>query len=274
MSSALKYAMLCLAGLVAACGDDGSDPAAPGSTDLPPPAAASGLPSGGRQNALAAPAIVLSTHALYYCYTPGGNRMCVILKRTLRVTSSSTTALKWTASKNQPWIVVSPAGGTTPTSVTVSVDPAKLPPWTYAFGMVTISAAGASNSPQTIRVEKNPVGRSLNPPALAFSDSAIGFCFNPTSTRACIKLEEHVQFTSTRAPLTWKAVSGQPWIVVRPTSATTPTDVRVFVDFDKLPPRNGALSVSGWITVSAAGASNSPRTIPVKLQYYSQPLPQ
>ena len=67
-------------------------------------------------------------------------------------------------------------------------------------------------------------------------------------------------------------MSSAPWIVVNPAGGTTPTDVRVFVDY--LPPRNGATSVSGWITVSAAGASNSPRTIPVKLQFYSQPLPQ
>ncbi|MGH7512563.1 MAG: BACON domain-containing protein [Gemmatimonadales bacterium] len=183
--------------------------------------------------------------------------------------------LRWTASKNQPWIVVSPASGTTPTSVTVSVDPHKLPPWAYAYGMVTIAAAGASNSPRVIWVEKNPVGRSLYRPALAFSDSAIGFCFSPTSSRACIKLEEHVQFTSTREPLTWKAVSDQPWIVVQPAGGTTPTDVRVFVDYDKLPPRSGTTtSVSGSFAVSAAGARNSPQTIPVKLQFYSQPLPQ
>jgi hypothetical protein len=47
---------------------------------------------------------------------------------------------------------------TTPTSVTVSVDPHKLPSWGYAHGIVTISAVGASNSPQTIWVEKNPWG--------------------------------------------------------------------------------------------------------------------
>ena len=265
MTSTLRYFTLGLACLAAACGDEANDPTAPGRPD--------GSPAAAVASAVAAPALGLSSHALYYCYTPGGNRMCVVLKHQIQITSTGT-PLKWTASKNQAWIVVSPAGGTTPTSVTVSVDPRKLPPWAYAYGMVTISAAGASNSPQKIWVEKNPVGRSLHPPALAFSDSAIGFCFNPSSTRACVKLEEHVQFTSTREPLIWKAVSDQPWIVVRPAGGTTPTDVRVFVDSAKLPPRNGATSVSGRITVSAAGASNSPQTIPVKLQFYSQPLPQ
>ena len=266
MSTSLKYTALCLAGLVAACGNDGSDLAAPRPAEAHPVAAI--------QTGLAAPAITLSAYSLWYCYNPSINRMCVILKRPLRITSTSTVALKWTATSNNPWIVVSPASGTTPTGVTVSIDTRKLPAWRPVYGSITIAAAGASNSPQKVRVIVNAVGHPLS--ALAFSDSAIGFCFAPSSTRSCVRLEEQVRFTSVGGtPLTWKAVSSAPWIVVKPASGTTPTDVRVFVDYDKLPPRTGSTtSISGWITVSAAGASNSPRTIPVKLQFYSQPLPQ
>jgi hypothetical protein len=265
MSTSLKYTALCLASLVAACGDEGSDFGAPGPTEVPGAAAV--------QTALVAPAIALSAYSLWYCYTPVGNRMCVILKRPLRVTSTGT-PLKWTATSNNSWIVVAPAGGTTPTGVTVSIDTRKVPTWRPVYGSITIAAAGASNSPQKVRVIVNSSGRP--PSALAFSDSAIGFCFMPSSSRACVRLEEQVRFTSVGGtPLTWRAVSSAPWIVVNPAGGTTPTDVRVFVDYDKLPPRSGTTtSVSGWITVSAAGASNSPRTIPVKLQFYSQPLPQ
>lgn len=144
MSSSLKYTALCLANLVAACGDDGGDLAAPGPTDA--------LAAAAVQTALVTPAIALSAYSLWYCYNPSVNRMCVILKRPLRLTSTGT-PLKWTASSNYPWILVSPAGGTTPTGVTVS-------------------AAGASNSPRKARVIVNAVGRP--PSALAFSDSASG----------------------------------------------------------------------------------------------------
>jgi hypothetical protein len=268
MSSSLKYTALCLASLVPACDDDGSDFAAPGPSEVPAAAAV--------QTALVAPAIGLSAYRLYYCYAPGGNRTCVALKRQLRVTSTGI-ALRWTSASQNPWIVVSPSGGTTPTSVTVSVDPRKLAAFSAARGSFTIAAAGASNSPQRVSVVVNATGRGpLVPPALAFSDSAIGFCFMPSSTRACVRLEEQVRFTSVGGtPLTWRAVSSAPWIVIHPAGGTTPTDVRVFVDYDKLPPRSGTTtSVSGSITVSATGASNSPQTIPVKLQFYSQPLPQ
>jgi hypothetical protein len=89
-----------------------------------------------------------------------------------------------------------------------------------------------------------------------------------------VRLSEQVLFISTGAALTWRAVTSAPWIVVKPAGGTTPTAAKVLVDLTKLPPRNGATSVSGWITVSAACASNTPQTIPVKLQFYSQPLPQ
>ncbi len=281
MSSPLKYAALCLAGLAAACDDDGNDPAAPWPPDVPPAAAV--------QSAVGAPAIALSAHSLWYCYTPYGNRMCVILRRHFRITSIGANPLRWTASSDHPWIVVSPAGGTTPTVVTVSVDARKLPPWRPAYGSITISAAGASNSPQKISVVVNFDGRPLSPPAsqsgvtrpllgapaIAFSDSAIGFCYSPGSTRNCVRLEEQVRFTSLGGrPLTWRAVSDQPWIVLKPARGTTPTDVWIYVAFAKLPPRQGSNSVSGLITVSAAGASNSPQTIPVKLQFYSSPPPR
>jgi hypothetical protein len=216
-------------------------------------------------------AIGLSAHRLYYCYTPGGNRMCVALKRQLRVTSTGT-ALRWTAASQTSWIVVTPSGGTTPTSVTVSVDPQKLPAWRPVSGAFTIAASGASNSPQRVSVVVNATGRGPLP-ALAFSDSAIGFCYAPGSTRNCVRLSEQVRFTSTGAALAWRAVSSEPWIVVTPASGTTPTDVRVSVDQAKAPVKYGS-SITGSITVSAAGASNSPRTIPVRLQYYSSPPPQ
>lgn len=119
------------------------------------------------------------------------------------------------------------------------------------------------------------VHSAVGAPAIAFSDSAIGFCLSPGSTRNCVRLEERVRFISVGGkPLTWKAVSDQAWIVVRPARGTTPTNVRIFVAGAKLPPRQGSNSVSGLITVSAAGASNSPQTIPVKLQYYSSPPPR
>jgi hypothetical protein len=267
MNSGLRYLALSVAALAAACGEDASGPVESRAPEV--------VPTGPTLSAVTAPALLLNSHALYYCYHPGSVRNCVVLKRALRITSSGG-PLKWTASKSQSWITISPVAGTTPTTVTISVVLSKLPhPLPFsAFGTVTISAAGAWDSPQKVKVVLNQTARAPVPPSLAFSDSAIGFCQSPGSTRSCVRLAEHVLFTSTGASLAWKAISSKPWIVIQPTTGATDTDVRVSVDLTKLPPRNGATSFTGALTVSASGALNSPQTIPVKLQFYSTPPPQ
>ena len=266
MKPALGYLVLTVAALGAACDNRTDDPVGPRAAEPAPPALST----------VTAPALLLDSHALYYCYHPGATRNCVVLQRTLRI-RSSIGPVNWTASKDQPWIALSGTSGTTPATLTISVKSGTLgyqTPGSSAFGTVTISAAGARYSPQKVKVVVNYLARAPFPPSLAFSDSAIGFCYNPGSTGGCVRLAERLLFTSTGASLAWKAVSSKPWIVVHPDTAATDTDVRVSVDLTKLPPRNGATSLSGAITVSASGAQNSPQTIPVKLQFYSTPPPQ
>ena len=140
--------LLCLAALAAACGGEATDLTAPSTNESP----AAGV---------SLPAVTLSTPTLYYCYSLG-NRMCVLLKRRLRISSTAATARKWSATSHKPWIVVWPVSGTTPTTVTVSIDVHKLPSnyrsRGYLTGLVTVIAPRASNSPQTARVR---LGRYL-----------------------------------------------------------------------------------------------------------------
>jgi hypothetical protein len=260
MTSPLRCLSLCLAALATACGEQARDPAAPEPTTPQQVAALESVTS--------APALRIDAHTLYYCYHPGTTRLCIVLKHQVRITSSGA-ALTWTASKDKPWIVLSSSAGTTPSTLTISVNPQALPTLSSAvLGSVTIAAAGASNSPQTVLVEVNgPI-----PPALAFSDSLIGFCDAPGTTRNCVRLQEDVLFTSTGAQLAWRARTSAGWITLHPASGTTPTTVRVAVDLSKLPASHGTL-VSGSITVTSGAASNTPQQIPVRLQFYSSPPP-
>jgi hypothetical protein len=63
--------------------------------------------------------------------------------------------LGWTATATTvsggSWLSVSPAGGTTPSSLAVSTDPGGLGPGTYQ-GSVVVTATGATNSPRTVPV--------------------------------------------------------------------------------------------------------------------------
>jgi hypothetical protein len=68
--------------------------------------------------------------------------------------------------------------------------------------------------------------------------------------------------------LNWKATDNGWWLTLGSTSGTAPSTVRVRVNRASLP-----IGLNGWrpqflratITVSATGASNTPRTIPVSL---------
>jgi hypothetical protein len=70
---------------------------------------------------------------------------------TLTVGNSGAVALGWFVSANTGWIAVSPPGGFTPGTITVTLDPASLPPGTHE-GAVTVTAPGASGSPAVIPV--------------------------------------------------------------------------------------------------------------------------
>ena len=81
--------------------------------------------------------------------------------------SSTGTAVAFVASSSATWLTATPASGTVPTALTLAVNPTGLTAGTYN-GTVTITAPGASNSPQTVAV-------SLTVTALAFpAISAVG----------------------------------------------------------------------------------------------------
>ena len=83
---------------------------------------------------------------------------------------ASGTALNVTAQSDQPWLRASVDRGTTPATLTVSIDPATLPSTPTASGAITIGAPSAANGPVTIRVTVNqtvvPVITSATPAAL------------------------------------------------------------------------------------------------------------
>ena len=141
MCRLLKLSVLGLAVLGAACG---ADVAAPDHNV--PPAATVTVPA-----TMLVPALAVSDSSIQFCYAPGSSRNCVFLKEDIRITSTGS-ALRWTASSDQPWIVLSRTQGTTPTTVRVSVG--TLPPRTSqgAHGTITVRSGGAINSPLTIRV--------------------------------------------------------------------------------------------------------------------------
>ncbi len=99
------------------------------------------------------PTIWLSPTSMGFCYRPYSTRGCVRLTGLLSIANVGSGTLRWEARSDQSWLLVSSTSGTAPSSnVAVSVNLGLgLPRGTY-FGSITVSAAGASNSPQTVSV--------------------------------------------------------------------------------------------------------------------------
>ena len=98
------------------------------------------------------PLITLTSSSLTFSFQKGGTTPAA---QTVMLTSSGAdfmfTAAAATSNNSGNWLTVSPTSGTTPATLSVTVDPSSLDPGTY-MGTVTITAAGTANSPQTINV--------------------------------------------------------------------------------------------------------------------------
>ncbi len=185
--------------------------------------------------------------------------------QTLDITNTGGGTLNWSATTNVPWLSVSPTSGTAPSSVTVSVNIAGLPEGTHQ-GQITVTAAGATNSPQTVPVTltltqpPQPPLIQVTPGSLSFS--AVQGGANPSAQTLTIS-------NAGGGTLNWTASTNVPWLSVSPTSgsAPPPSSATVSVNIAGLP----VGTHSGLITITAEGATNSPLTVPVTLTITAKP---
>ena len=198
------------------------------------------------------PTISVSSSLLSYTYQSGGN-----LPQALAVTVTASSAVAFTAAASGgSWLSVSPASGTTPASLSVSVDPTGLSPGSYD-GTITITAPGASNSPQTVSVSLT-VTSSTSAPTISLNPNVLNYTYQsggnlPQALAVTVTASSAVAFTA--------AASGGGWLSVSPASGTTPASLSVSVNPTGLSPG----SYNGTITITAPGVSNSPQTVSVSL---------
>ena len=71
----------------------------------------------------------------------------------LRITNGGGRTLHWTASSNRSWITLSSKSGTGPSTIVVTIGTR---PYVagLSWGTITVSATGASNSPQQVLVKR------------------------------------------------------------------------------------------------------------------------
>ncbi|MCS7315299.1 MAG: S8 family serine peptidase [Bryobacteraceae bacterium] len=107
--------------------------------------------------------------------------------RTVRISNSGTGSLSWTASASHAWLQISPASGSGPADLAVTVQPASLPAG-ISVGFVTISVAGLPAQSLTVFAEL------IGPPAAP----------GPSIT----SVVNGASFTEGFAPASWVTIRG------------------------------------------------------------------
>jgi len=196
------------------------------------------------------PTISLSSAQLQFTYTMGGASPAA---QNITVANSGGGTLIWSALSNMPWLSVI----SSTTGLTISVNPSGLSTGSHV-GTITVSASGATNSPDTISVTLT-VNAAPPSPSLSLSTSKASFTYtlggSPPASQA-------VSITNAgTGTLSWSAASGSSWLTVSPSSGTGSGMLTLGITTAGLT----AQTYTGAVTVTASGATNSPQTISVTL---------
>jgi hypothetical protein len=194
------------------------------------------------------PVLTVSGTALSFAGTAGGANPAA-------QTATVSTTASWTAASNASWLTVSPGSGTGNGSLSIGANLAGLAVGNYT-GTITVTAPGATGSPQTIAVSLAitaaavPPGVSAAPASLSFGATAGGA--NPSSQTITIS-------NSGGGTLNWTAAKTQPWLVLGATSGSGTSVLSVQAVTGSL----AAGTYSDTVTISGAGANPASQTVAV-----------
>ncbi len=214
-------------------------------------------------NVTAAPTLNVSPTTLSFSMTNLGSLPAA---QNVSVTSSGA-AIPFTTSVSTnsggTWLAASPASGTTPGTVSVSILANTLAAGTYT-GTVTVSSSGVPSKTVavTLTVGAAPT-LSVSPASLTYNYT-ISSGVNPPSQTASVTASGGAVIPFTASAST---VSGGNWLSVSPTSGNTPGTLTISVN----PSGLAANTYSGTVTVSSTQSSSAPQTIGVTFTVTAAP---
>jgi hypothetical protein len=136
----------------------------------------------------------------------------------LGIANGGTGTLSFASATSAPWLAISPASGTAPTTANVTVSIAGLAAGTYT-GQVTISSSGASASiPVTLTLMRPSPALSVTPALLSFSATA--GAAKPASSRLAVS-------STNGGALPFTVTSNQPWLTISASSGTAPASEQI-----------------------------------------------
>ena len=207
------------------------------------------------------PALSVTPASLAFSGTQGGANPAA---QPLAVANSGGGTLSYTASDDASWLSVTPASGTAPQSMAVSASVAGLTPGTYS-GTVTVTAAGAQNSPVAIPVTLTVAAAPPPTPALAVAPASLAFTAQAGGAAPAART---IDVTNAGGgALSFTAADNATWLTVSPASGTAPQSLTASVSQAGL----AAGVYSATVTITAPGATGSPKTVAVTLTVSAPP---
>ncbi len=203
------------------------------------------------------PVIVLSGSLFTFDALVGGGNPT---SQVQQIINGGGQSLNWTATKNTSWLNLSPMFGTAPSVMVVAVNTTGLGGGVYV-DTVTISATGATNTPQKFAVQ---LTMTIPPPTIKLTPTQFSFAAQQNSTNPP---GQNLNIANIgQGVLNWTATKNASWLTLSGYSGTAPSNVTVTVD-------NTGLVAGVYvdsIAIADPTATNSPQYARVTFEVFSE----
>ena len=201
--------------------------------------------------------LAVSPSSLQFAYTLGGD---VPAAQSIQIANNGSATVTWSATVSESWLSLSPASGTLPSTLSVSVSPASLTAGTYT-ATVLITPSGTSNSPLMVNVTLTVA--AVSGAALAVTPQALTFNYTPGGTTPAAQT---ISIANTGSgTLSWIASSSVPWATLSAASGTATATAPATLSVSVSPASLAVGSYTGNVQIAAAGASGSPVSVSLTL---------
>ena len=201
--------------------------------------------------------LAASPSSLQFAYTLGGD---VPAAQSIQLANNGSATVTWSATVSELWLSLSPASGTLPSTLSVSVSPASLTAGTYT-ATVLITPSGTSNSPLMVNVTLTVA--AVSGAALAVTPQALTFNYAPGGTTPAAQT---ISIANTGSgTLSWIASSSVPWATLSAASGTATASAPATLSVSVNPASLAVGSYTGNVQIAAAGASGSPVSVSLTL---------
>ena len=158
----------------------------------------------------------------------------------------------FTATPSAPWLKVSPASGSVPATLSVTIDSTNLAPGEY-LGTITATSPGANSVTTEIRLTV------IDPPQLLPQQTSFTFKTSDGAAPQVLYLTAKGKQLAYTASVTTE--SGN-WLSVTPNAGMTPVNLQVTVNPNTLAPG----TYKGAVVLGTTDISTSPISLPVTLE--------